>query len=217
MILTNEFAVDASVERVWALLDDLENVVPCMPGSSYDGLSGDDHKVSLRVKVGAISTHFRGTVRFLERDKSTHTVVVLGVAKDSGGKGSGTATVVAKLAELTPNSTRVTVETDLAMTGRVAQFGGGVMADISSRLISQFTENLHRAIIAAPNCLAFGNASAAGASEPQSSPIGIARAEERAALELSSVIGPVVATYALKYVAVPAGLILLGWLAGRYL
>jgi uncharacterized protein len=217
MILSNQFFVEAPLDRVWALLDDLTTVIPCMPGAAYDGPEGEDHKVSLKVKIGAIGTHFRGTVRFLERNKSTNTVVAQGTAKDSGGKGSGTATVVAKLEEVSPQSTRVSVEVDLAMTGRVAQFGSGMMADISSRLISQFTANLHRAIIAAPSGAASMNASATVASEPKSSPIGVARAEEPAALQLGSVIAPVVARYTLRYLAAPAGLIFLGWLAGRYL
>ncbi len=216
MILSNEFLVKASIDRVWGLLDDLENVIPCMPGARYIGRDGEDNKASIKVKVGAISLHFQGTVRFLEKNETTHVAVVRGVGKDLGGNSSATATIVARLEALSPESTRVVVETDLAMTGRLAQFGGGMIADISSRLISQFTDNLHRAIVARPNVSDFPETVNATTPASEGNTNKAMRAEAPAALDLGSLLGPIVLRYALKYVAVPVGFVALGWLLGRY-
>src|SRR5262245_47110948 len=125
MMLTHEFSVEAPVDQVWLLVNELQNVVPCMPGAAYDGCDGDDHKVSMKVKIGAITSHFKGTARFMEKDEATHTAVVRGVGKDSTGKGAASATVSANLSALSPERTRVVVKTELSMTGRLAQFGSG--------------------------------------------------------------------------------------------
>lgn len=148
MILTNEFVVEAPVDRAWGLLDEVESIISCMPGAAYIGRDGDDHKVSIRVKVGAISANFQGTVRFLEKNEAARTTRIRGVGKDLGGKATATATISVKLEPLPSARTKFLVETDLALTGRLAQFGGGVIADIASRLIEQFTQNLHAAVIA---------------------------------------------------------------------
>ena len=149
MNLSNEVVVAAPIERLWALLDDVENVVSCMPGASYLGREGDDYKGSIKVKVGAILSNFRGTFRFLERDEIAHTVRIRSSGKDIGGKASANATITIKLEPQTAGSTRAIVNTDLALTGPLAQFGGGIIGDIASRMIDQFTQNVDKTILAA--------------------------------------------------------------------
>jgi carbon monoxide dehydrogenase subunit G len=216
MNLTNEFFVQAPIDRVWDLLDELENVIPCMPGASYIGRDGEDNKVGIKVKVGAISANFQGSMRFLEKSVSTHTAVIHGVGKDIGGKASAVANIVARLESLSPERTRVVVETDLAMTGRLAQFGGGVIADISSRLISQFTENLHKAIIAQPVVLKSAETASVINGDDSGRGTNTNPVDAHEALDLGSVMGPIVAKYALKYVVVPVVFFVLGWLTGRF-
>ena len=214
MILTNEFGVEASVDRVWLLLNELENVIPCMPGAAYHGRDGDDEKVSMKIKIGAISSHFHGTARFLEKNEAAHVVVMRGTGQDHGGKASAVATVIAKLEPLSPDRTRVTVNTDLSITGRLAQFGGGVIADIASLLISQFTENLHQKIISRPSVVGTVTpvitSCANTNSNTQAAPV-----EEAPALDLAPMVAAVSLKYALNWVVLPVGLLLIGWLIGR--
>jgi carbon monoxide dehydrogenase subunit G len=213
MILTNEFVVGASVGRVWGLLDELENVVPCMPGATFIGRVGDENRVSMKVKVGVISSHFQGSVRFVEKNESTHTVVIRGSGKDLGGKASTTATIVARLHALSLNSTRVVLETDLAITGRLAQFGSGVMADISSRMIAQFTANLHEALIAKPSV-----ESGAVIEAPPSGSEGDTngRTKEHEAFDLGSAITSIALNWMRQYWVVAIIFFVLGWLIREF-
>ena len=214
MILTHEVSIDASIDRVWLLFNELESVVPCMPGAAYDGLDGDDHKVSMKVKIGAITTNFKGTARFIELDSATHTAVIRGAGKDSGGKGAAAAMVTAKLDPVSPTRTRVVVETDLSMTGPLAQFGSGVIADIASVLISQFTSNLHRKILTQSNEENVAAISATGAVAAAGEDKSI-RAREQDPADLGSVVGSIALKYAFRWIAVPLVFFVLGWLVGR--
>ncbi len=215
MILTNEFLVEAPVDRVWGLLDELESVVTCMPGAAYLGRDRDDNKVSMKVKVGAINSHFQGTVRFLEKNVSTHTAVIRGSGKDVGGKAWATATIVAKLEPGLSTRTKVIVKTDLTLTGRLAQFGGGVIADIASRLIAQFTDNLHRAVVARSG-VAQSHPSATKADCVSQANTEVIAAKEPAALDLGTVVGAIAARRALRYIVMPVGFFVLGWLIGKF-
>src|ERR1039458_9948657 len=215
MILTNEFLVEASIDRVWRLFDELENVIPCMPGAAYLGQDGEDNKVSIKVKIGAVSSHFQGAVRFVEKNESTHSTKIRGSGKDLGGKASAVATIVAKLEKVSSDRTRIVVETDLAMTGRLAQFGSGVIADISSRMISQFTDNLHKAIISQSGAAAPGDLAIAVTPGPESD-TATTPPKEPAALDLGAVMGLIALKWAAKYVLVPVGFFVLGWLVGRF-
>lgn len=215
MILTNDFLVEASIDRVWRLFDELENVIPCMPGGAYLGQDGEDKKVSIKMKVGVVSSHFQGAVRFVEKNESTHTAKIRGTGKDLGGKASAVATIVAKLEKLSPDRTHVIVETDLAMTGRLAQFGSGVIADIASRMISQFTDNLHKAIISQSSVAAPTESAMAVTPDLESATATIPR-KELAALDLGAVMRPIALKWALKYLLLPAGFFVLGWLVGRF-
>jgi carbon monoxide dehydrogenase subunit G len=204
MILANEFVVQAPVEQVWALLDDLEKIVPCMPGASFLGKNGDEHKVAIKIKVGVIATHFQGSVRFTEKDPLRHTARIEGAGKDLGGKAAASATILVKLEDLARQATRVHLETDLALTGKLAQFGSGAIGDISARIISQFADNLHRAVdvSSVPTVAAPASQDADVPPQPQVPP-----------LDMGPIVAPIARTLALKYVLVPAIAFMAGWFA----
>ena len=164
MVLNNEFQVDAPLARAWQLFEELERVIPCMPGATFDGEEAGASKVGIKVKVGAILADFRGTVRILERQETTHTVTLQGSGKDVGGKGQAAATIHVELASVSPETTRGHVKTDLGITGRLAQFGGGTIVDIAGRVIRQFTDNLNM-LLAAEQGSAADGPKGAGAQE----------------------------------------------------
>jgi carbon monoxide dehydrogenase subunit G len=227
VILTTEFVVKAPVETLWSLLDQIETFVPCMPGAYYIARDGEDHRVGVRMKVGIINTHFNGTVRYLEKDAANRTVTIRGTGKDVGGKASASATVVAALEPLPDAATRVVIKTDLAITGRLAQFGSGVLTDIAGRLIAQFAQNLQRKITETQATLApsFGAAAASASAQASASSMAQAPAQSSApaaateppALDLTQVMLPTILNFVRSYVAIPAVFFMLGWLAARYL
>jgi carbon monoxide dehydrogenase subunit G len=135
--LTNEFAVPVPLERAWAVLLDVEKVAPCMPGATLTSFDGEAFEGNVKVKLGPVSLTYGGKGRFVTRDESTHTAVIEASGKDTRGRGTAGATVTASLH---PNGegTLVKVTTDLKVTGPPAQFGRGMIADVSKRLIDQF-------------------------------------------------------------------------------
>jgi carbon monoxide dehydrogenase subunit G len=142
MKLEHGFTVPASVEDTWAALNDLQRVVPCFPGASLTAVEGADFKGACKVKLGPISLVYTGSGRFVERDESAHRAVLEAKGRDKRGNGTASAKVVAQLASAGPGSTTVDVETDLSITGKPAQFGRGVMQDVSDKLLAQFVECL---------------------------------------------------------------------------
>lgn len=141
MELTNEFSVDASVDEAWAVLTDLERVAPCMPGLELQEVDGDEYRGVVRVKVGPVVARYEGVASFQERDEANHRVVVRAEGREARGQGNAAAIVTATLVP-EGRGTRVTVHTDLTITGRVAQFGRGVLVDVSRRLLGQFVASL---------------------------------------------------------------------------
>lgn len=145
MELTNTFTVPLSVERTWAFLTDLQRVAPCLPGAALLGSEGDDYLGAVKIKVGPVTANYRGTARFVERDETARRAVIRAEGKDVGGQGNAAATITAHLSG-EGSSTTVRVDTDLALSGRVAQFGRGVIADISNKLMGQFAQRLEAAV-----------------------------------------------------------------------
>ena len=141
MELTNDFEVVAPIERVWAVLNDVERIAPCLPGAQLLEIEGEEFRGVVKVKVGPITAQYQGTAVFVERDAAAHRVVIRGEGRDTRGSGNASADITAQL-QATEGGTRVTVGTDLKVTGKVAQFGRGVMADVSKKLMGQFAENL---------------------------------------------------------------------------
>ena len=149
MELEHSFSVPVPVERAWDVLLDVERVAPCMPGASLDSVDGDDIKGRIRVKVGPIQMTYAGTARFTERDKAAGVVVLEASGKETRGAGTASATVRSELTA-DGDATRVTVRTTLNVTGKPAQFGRGVMAEVGGRLVGIFADNLAAMLAAGP-------------------------------------------------------------------
>ena len=141
--LLNEFTVNRPIEQAWVVLTDVERIAPCMPGAQLQEIEGDVYRGVVKVKLGAIATAFKGQASFLERDDANHRAVLKGEGRDTGGKGNADALITAQLSSVSPEITKVVVETDLRVTGKVAQFGRGIMGDVSKKLMTQFADNLN--------------------------------------------------------------------------
>jgi carbon monoxide dehydrogenase subunit G len=141
MNLENEFTVPVPVDEAWQVLLDVERVAPCMPGATLTSVDGDDFTGTVKVKVGPITVTYKGVAKFVSKDDATHTAVIEGKGKESRGSGTAGATVTATLVD-NGGTTKVRVATDLNVTGRPAQFGRGVMAEVAAKLIDQFAKCL---------------------------------------------------------------------------
>jgi carbon monoxide dehydrogenase subunit G len=141
MRLEHEFTVPAPIEQAWQVLLDVERVTPCLPGATLLSAQGESFTGSVKVKVGPIQVTYKGDARFTTRDEQAHRVVIEAAGKESRGSGTASATVTAQLTEA-GGQTTVTVETDLDVTGRPAQFGRGVMSEVGGRLVEQFAQRL---------------------------------------------------------------------------
>jgi uncharacterized protein len=141
MELTNDFTVDVSIDEAWEVLTDLERIAPCMPGAELREVEGEDYHGVVKVKVGPITAEYKGKVTFVERDDGARRAVLRAQGREVRGQGHANAMITATL-EPADASTRVSVVTDLTITGRVAQLGRGVLADVSNKLMSEFVESL---------------------------------------------------------------------------
>jgi uncharacterized protein len=148
MELNNEFVVSIPLPQTWGLLTDVERIAPCMPGARLQEVEGDEYRGTIKVKVGPITAEYRGAARFVEKDDSAHRAVLRAEGRETRGQGNASATITAALEPLS-EGTRVSVSTDLQITGKVAQFGRGVIADVSSKLIGKFVENLEMTVLEA--------------------------------------------------------------------
>ena len=150
MDLHHEFTVPVPAADAWKILTDLERLAPCLPGAQLTEIEGDIYRGQVKIKVGPILAQFKGQASFVEQDHVAHRVVLKGEGRDTTGKGNASAMITAELTSVTPTSTKCTVHTDLSISGKVAQFGRGALADVSDKLLAQFSENLNQLISAAP-------------------------------------------------------------------
>jgi len=199
--LQHSFSVPVEVDRAWAVLVDIEQVAPCMPGAALDTVDGDEFTGSVKVRLGPIGITYKGKARFVEKDEVAHRAVIDAQGKDARGNGTASATVTATL-HPQDDGTRVEVNTDLAITGKPAQFGRGVMVDVGNKLIGQFADCLAGKLAKPAGPAADGPAPAAPAAvsgpppaasqpdTPQTSPE--APAEEVAPIDLMASAGPAV-------------------------
>ncbi len=142
--LTNEFTVHRSIEQTWAVLTDVERIAPCMKGAQLQEIEGDIYRGVVKLKLGPISTQFKGQAHFVDRDDVNHRAVLKGEGRDTGGKGNAEALITAQLEVVSPEVTKVVVVSDIKLTGKVAQFGRlGVIRDTSEKLMSDFAHNLN--------------------------------------------------------------------------
>jgi carbon monoxide dehydrogenase subunit G len=174
MKLHNEFTVAAPLERAWDVMLDVERVAPCLPGAAIDSRDGDDYAGSMAIKIGPITARYAGTVRILEADEAAHRAVMRAQAAEQRGQGTAAATITSIL-EPAGDGTRVRVETDMQVSGPAAQFGRGVMQDVSTKLMKRFADCLAAEIGAASEVVtAAGNRAAPAAAAPDLVPTGTA-------------------------------------------
>jgi uncharacterized protein len=153
MELTNEFEVAVPIERAWAVLTDLERIAPCLPGAQLREVQGDEYRGSVKIKVGPITTSYEGVIRISELDLSAHRAVLKAEGRETRGQGNVASVITATMLP-TSVGTKVVVMTDLTITGKLAQFGRGVLADVSAKLLDQFVVNLESMVLVPEDALA---------------------------------------------------------------
>lgn len=146
MELTNEFEVSVPLGEAWSVLTDVERIAPCLPGAQLQEVEGGEYRGIVKVKVGPITAQYQGKAHFVEQDEQARKVVLTASGRDTRGQGNANATITAELAEA-GSRTHVSLVTDLMLTGKVAQFGRGVLADVSQKLIGEFVENLESTVL----------------------------------------------------------------------
>ncbi len=214
MNLESNFIISHPRDEVWNALLDVEEIAPCIPGFTLEQVDGDQFRGKMKIKIGAITTTYRSTIVFLERDEEENRVVISAKGKEIGGQGSVDATVTADVGEV-PDGASVEMNTELAITGRVAQFGRGIISDVSDRLIKQFVKSFEAKLdSAAPNP---GQAATEAVPEPQEASAGddpppIAESEP---LNLAAVAAWPVARRALPVIAVVIVVALIVWIILR--
>lgn len=147
MKIENEFTVSVPIERAWEVLTDLEGIAPCMPGAQLTGVEGETYSGKLRVKVGPVISDFAGTATFTSKDETAHRAVIDAKGRDARGAGNASASIAASLR---PDGDRtvVSVETDLRIAGKLAQFGNRMIAQVSEKLLGQFVDCLESKLAA---------------------------------------------------------------------
>jgi uncharacterized protein len=211
MELVNEFRVPVSADATWKVLTDVERVAPCIPGAQLLSVDGDDFTGAVKVKVGPITVSYKGEASFQEKDEAAQRVVIKANGKETRGSGTAAALVTAQLKD-EGDATSVVITTDLTISGKAAQFGRGVLADVSSHLIAQFAKNLEADLLGG----------AAGTQAPSAETLTAAAQPDSAvadnainSLALARAVAPAMAKrYAPITVGVAAGVVV-GFLFGR--
>ena len=146
MELNHSFTVNQPIAETWQILTDLERIAPCLPGAQLEEVHGEVYKGGVKIKVGPITAQFKGEAQFHERNDADFKAVLKASGRDTGGKGNASATITAQLTPVDATSTTCNLITDLSITGKVAQFGRGALADVSEKLLAQFSDNLNELI-----------------------------------------------------------------------
>ncbi len=147
MRITNQFTVSAPVDKAWEVLTDLEGLAPCLPGAMLTGKQGDDYLGKVKIKIGPVTSEFNGTARFAELDPTSHRAVIDAKGRDTKGAGNASALVSARL-EDHGSSTIVHVDTDMKIAGKLAQFGSGMIQQVSEKLLGEFANRLEAKLTA---------------------------------------------------------------------
>src|SRR5919205_1132076 len=177
MRFQNEIEVAAPPDELFAFVSDVERVAPCLPGAAIEGRDGEDYQGSMKVKVGPITGTYKGRMRFLERDEQARRAVMSARAAEVNGQGNAEAKITTEIDEAGEGTSRIRMDTDLQMRGRVAQFGRGAMEKISQRMFDEFARNLEREMSGGGGAAA-EPAEAEGADEPHEEPRAEGRGEQ---------------------------------------
>ncbi len=146
MKLHNEFTVNVPPERAWEVLTDIPAIAPCLPGAELTGQEGDVYSGRIKVKVGPVKSEFTGTADIVVQDAEARHVEISASGRDSRGAGNASASITADMSQ-DGDGTKVVIDTDLKISGKVAQFGKGTMVDISEKLIGQFVECVEQTLL----------------------------------------------------------------------
>lgn len=204
MELNNEFRVAVPAATVWNVFTDVERVAPCLPGATLLSVDGDDFTGAVKVKVGPITVSYKGVATYQEKDSTAQRIVLKAEGKETRGNGTAAATVTAQLKD-EGDATTVVITTDLAISGKAAQFGRGVLADVSGNLIAQFARSLEAELLggATPSTVAPSTEAATAAAQPADS------------VDLLKVVALPVAKRYGPAVAAAAAACAIGFLVGR--
>lgn len=221
MRLEHRFEVPAPVGEAWAVLLDVPRIAPCLPGAALTEHDADSFAGTVKVKVGPITLTYRGTGRFVERDDKAHRVVIEASGRESRGSGTAGATITATLTPDGPEATTAEVGIDLTVTGRPAQFGRGMLGEVSARLIDQFAASLAKEL-AGDSAADPPTEEIAYEEDPREAPpLSLVppaeeRPEEVQPIDLLQVSGlTLVARRAAPYLVAALAGVLAGWLLGR--
>ena len=165
MEITNSFAVDEPIERAWELLTDIPFIAPCLPGAKLTDETDGVYSGGIKIKVGPVTAEYKGSAEFVEKDEANHKAVINGKGRDTRGAGNAQALITAQMIPV-GTSTQVDIVTDLKISGKVAQFGRGVMQDVSAKLLGQFAECLEAKIAESKSGAAEPAATATTITEP---------------------------------------------------
>ena len=209
MELVNEFRVPVSVDQAWEVLTDVERVAPCIPGAQLLSVDGDEFTGAVKVKVGPITVQYKGKASFEEKDVSARRAVITAHGKETRGQGHAAAIVTAELKD-EGDHTSCVLTTDLSISGKAAQFGRGVLADVASKLIGQFAQRLEADVLAGATASATAETAE---SQPVSAPT---QPEDAASIDLLSLVAVPLAKRHIPPVG--TGLVIgvvIGYLLGR--
>lgn len=145
MKIENSFTVDAPISEAWDLLTNIPEIAPCLPGAKLTSAEDDVYSGGIKIKVGPVTSEYKGTAEFVERDETNYKAVINGKGRDTRGAGNAQALITAQMIAV-GDQTQVDIVTDLKVSGKVAQFGRGVMQDVSTKLLGQFAECLEKKI-----------------------------------------------------------------------
>jgi len=204
MDLHHEFTVNVPVDEAWRVLTDLERIAPCLPGAQLTEVEGETYRGQVKVKVGPILAQFKGQASFVSRDDAAHTATLKGEGRDTTGKGNASAMITAELTAVDATSTRCVVNTDLSISGKVAQFGRGALADVSDKLLAQFVENLNQLIASAPPT------PATSAPATQTNEVRIINSAEVAPLDLLGTAGAPILKRAIPVIVAAIAIVVIG-------
>jgi carbon monoxide dehydrogenase subunit G len=190
MKINNEFTVGATIQEAWDTMLNLERIAPCLPGAAIqDEKEEGEYDGTMKVKIGPITANYKGTVKFEEVDEDNHRAVLQATGRDARGQGTASATIVSTLQEES-DGTKVSVETDMKLTGRAAQFGRGIAQDVATKMLDQFASCLEEEITGGPE---EGAAAAGGtASQPTGEEDGSQQAEAPPAAAAEGTAGRVI-------------------------
>ncbi len=218
MQLEHSFSVPAGPDQAWATLTDIERVAPCMPGATLESVEGDEFTGLVKVKLGPIALTYKGKAHWVEKDDAAHRAVIRAQGKDARGNSTAAATITTSLHSVDGGGTKVDVLTDLDITGKPAQFGRGVMADVGNKLIGQFADCLagqlsvadagtpQQSVAASPASATLDEAGVSAQESVMSAepgaPAAPAEQKETEAIDLLSAAGPAVAKRLVPLIAV---------------